>query len=593
MGVRMTQGQRPAHGGSRRRRALSIRARLMILALVATLPILIERIHNEENDRNNRVATAYSHALNLAHQAAATQSEAIVSVRAFLQSVASARAAFHPSDAECSDFLVRIAKPVPWVKTLSVANLQGKIICSSFPGAIGLDISDRSHFTDAVDSGDFVLSDYFLASRIKGAIITAAMAQTGPNGAAAAVILGVVDLHWFEQMADAFAVHSGRLLMVDGKGVVLARSPASDEWVGQNLSSHPLVAEMLAKPEGTFTGEGIDGVRGIFGFAQMPGTRARFAVGFDEREVLGRANHAMSIALVELGAVIALVMFGIWFGGERLLMRPIRALAQNAVRIGHGGGKEHLTDLPMAAEFVPLAAAMEDMAGQLAAREQQLRDTNNQLLELAHIDALTGLANRRAFNAQLAREWKLAAQLGQPIAVMMIDVDHFKLFNDHYGHVQGDACLRKVGSVLKAATRTEPETSEASGELRSILQRAGDKERCTDFAARYGGEEFAVLLRGADTEIAAKVAERLRRAVENLLMTHHGAPLGFVSISIGVAAVAPDERQCPQVLTEWADMGSIRLSCAVATPSRFIPRPPPCRGRADRFLGGQRLACRS
>src|SRR6185437_556380 len=124
--------ERPNSNYIRPKRALSIRARLMILAVIAAIPIVLERVYNEENDRAYRVATAYTHALNLAHQAAATQNEAIVSVRAFLQAVAGARAAFNPSDDTCSAFLTGIAKPVPWVKTLSVANLQGKIICSSF-----------------------------------------------------------------------------------------------------------------------------------------------------------------------------------------------------------------------------------------------------------------------------------------------------------------------------------------------------------------------------------------------------------------------------------------------------------------------------
>ncbi len=94
-------------------------------------------------------------------------------------------------------------------------------------------------------------------------------------------------------------------------------------------------------------------------------------------------------------------------------------------------------------------------AAKLSAREQELRDSNHQLRELAQLDALTGLANRRAFNEQLVAAWKLAVKLRQPIAVLMIDVDHFKPFNDIYGHVQGDACLRKVSGVLMEGTRVE------------------------------------------------------------------------------------------------------------------------------------------
>jgi PleD family two-component response regulator len=251
---------------------------------------------------------------------------------------------------------------------------------------------------------------------------------------------------------------------------------------------------------------------------------------------------------------MCVVLLGIWFGAERLLVRPIRALAQTAVRIGHGDSSAHVADLPLAPEFGPLAAAMNDMAGQLAEREQELLDSNKQLLELAHVDALTGLANRRSFNARLAKEWELACTARQPVAVLKIDVDHFKMFNDYYGHVQGDACLRKVGSVLKAGTRIAIE--QWLGEI-GVAPRQEPQlgpRRDTDFAARYGGEEFAVLLRGADARTAVMVAERLRKGVEDLLIANRGAPHGFVSISVGVAARVPDPGQNPQTLTESADI---------------------------------------
>jgi PleD family two-component response regulator len=272
--------------------------------------------------------------------------------------------------------------------------------------------------------------------------------------------------------------------------------------------------------------------------------------------VLARASRAMWAAFGELGIVAILVLLGIWFGGERLLMRPIRALTNTASRIGRGEDKTtHATDLPWAAEFIPLAVALDDMAAKLTAREQELRDSNDQLRELAQIDALTGLPNRRTFNERLMDEWKLAAKLRQPIAVLMIDVDFFKKFNDHYGHVQGDACLRKVSGVLMEGTRMRADSSAraAESELPPSVQQITGRARRSDFAARYGGEEFAVLLQGGDLDVALRVAERLRKGVENLLMAHAGAAWGFVSISIGAASALPIELTSPQDLMEQAD----------------------------------------
>src|SRR6185503_13465541 len=121
----------------------------------------------------------------------------LVALRAILQSVASARATFDFSNAACDQFLAAINKPIAWVQALSVANLQGQVVCSSFPDAIGLDISKRSHFLNAISTADFVLGDYLLVTRAKMPIMTAALPQLGPDGKPVAVILGVINLHWF------------------------------------------------------------------------------------------------------------------------------------------------------------------------------------------------------------------------------------------------------------------------------------------------------------------------------------------------------------------------------------------------------------
>src|SRR5947207_2754311 len=138
--------QQQPESGTARRRTLSIRGRLMILAMVAVVPLLIERFYDAEIDRKDHIEAAYKQALDVARRGTAAQNEAIISARAMLQVVASARETFSASDDSCSHFLARIAGPLPWIKVVSVANLQGIIVCSSLPVALGLDISRRPHF---------------------------------------------------------------------------------------------------------------------------------------------------------------------------------------------------------------------------------------------------------------------------------------------------------------------------------------------------------------------------------------------------------------------------------------------------------------
>ena len=552
MGLQVQQADSAIAGT---KRALSIRARLIILALIAIVPFVLERIHNEKFDRAQRVEAAYQQALGLARQAAAAQTDVIVSTRAFLTVLVGTRAVASPSEPSCMSLLKSIATPEPWIRALSVANIDGRIVCSSKPEAIGLDISTRSHFENALKTGAFVVGDYILGTRDKAPLIVGAVPQRDAAGVITSVALATLDLKWIGQIASTLAVqHNSIMLLVDGNGTVLAHEPNPAEWVGHRLGDHPLIKNILDQREGVVTAASLDGIRRIFAFVELPGTTAHVAIGFDENEVLARANSEMWLAFTELGLVVLLVLLAIWFGAERLLVRPIRVLAETAGRIGRGEDKTHAANLPLAAEFIPLAAALDDMSDKLEIREQELRDINIQLRELAQLDSLTGLANRRTFNTHLFSEWKLASKRRQPISALMIDVDHFKPFNDRYGHVQGDACLRKVGEALKSCTRSRTDIAAIPGmEERRALTSPAALGRDTQLAARYGGEEFAVLLPGVDLEIAAQIGERIRGAVENLLIAHAGAPWGFVSISVGVASIVPDERYSPQELTETAD----------------------------------------
>ena len=166
--------------------------------------------------------------------------------------------------------------------------------------------------------------------------------------------------------------------------------------------------------------------------------------------------------------------------------------------------------------------------------EERLAALNAELAHVAASDALTGLANRRRFDEALVAEWRRAARDGSRLSLLMIDVDRFKLYNDAYGHPEGDACLRAVAGVL-----------------RDLVRRPGD------IVARYGGEELAVLLPGTDATGAAKVAERCRAAVVALARPHAGnvACGGIVTVSIGCATGVPGEalEAEPMTLVEAAD----------------------------------------
>jgi diguanylate cyclase (GGDEF)-like protein len=163
-------------------------------------------------------------------------------------------------------------------------------------------------------------------------------------------------------------------------------------------------------------------------------------------------------------------------------------------------------------------------------RTAELEAANRALEKLSHTDALTGLINRRGFDMTLDVEWQRALHHRTPLTVAMIDVDKFKFYNDRYGHVAGDECLRVIGRAL-------------AGGLRQDL----------DVVCRYGGEEFAVILPGTDVTVGAAVAERIRAAVVALGQPHEGTNTGIVTISVGVASIVPQTSSTPAELVEAAD----------------------------------------
>ncbi|NRR29107.1 diguanylate cyclase [Oxalobacteraceae bacterium] len=171
----------------------------------------------------------------------------------------------------------------------------------------------------------------------------------------------------------------------------------------------------------------------------------------------------------------------------------------------------------------------------VTARTGELEESNRKLAALSTTDGLTGVGNRRGFDVALEAEWRRAARTGQTLALTLLDVDHFKKYNDHYGHVAGDACLRTVAELITTHGR-----------------------RTSDLVARYGGEEFALLAASTDAADAYGVAQAICAELAKLRLPHAGSPFGIVTISIGVAVMVPTEDGSPDQLVQEADRAMYR-----------------------------------
>jgi two-component system chemotaxis family response regulator WspR len=172
----------------------------------------------------------------------------------------------------------------------------------------------------------------------------------------------------------------------------------------------------------------------------------------------------------------------------------------------------------------------DDAFRQLRLSQQELARANSELQQLAALDGLTGIANRRRLDEALQTEWQRERRTSRPLSLLLCDVDHFKSYNDTLGHQAGDLCLKKVAAVLTEQLK-----------------------RPADLAARYGGEEFAILLPDTDIDGAKVLAESCRVQLERLALEHPGSAAGIVTMSIGVSSAVPTRHGSADELVADAD----------------------------------------
>ncbi|MDE1007329.1 MAG: diguanylate cyclase [Paraburkholderia fungorum] len=287
------------------------------------------------------------------------------------------------------------------------------------------------------------------------------------DGRFGGVALLAIRIEYFQHLLDRINTGDlGSVFIVMDDGTLLARKPFSSRDIGSSIAKSPTFQVMAAHDSGSYIAiSAVDGVRRMFTYARVPGTPLIAAVAPSVDEVLApwrRRSTIAGVLTLAFGAVFVMVS---WL----------------------------------------LAFALRDKSRAQAA-----------LVRLAATDPLTGLSNRRVLDKRLDEEWRRARRSGQPLSALFIDIDHFKHFNDVYGHASGDEALTAVAECISATV------------LRPV-----------DLVARYGGEEFAVILPDTAAEGALNVAEQIRGKVQSLRVAHRDGEVIAVTVSIGCATCVP------------------------------------------------------
>lgn len=433
---------------------------------------------------------------------------------------------------ECHELLREITNEHPRIDQMAVMRADGTIACTSAQAVPPTwNVADRDWFKEAtaLDAPSTVISQ-LLISRARGlpGVIVATGNKADENGSRSA-ISALMDLTWFKDIAANLSTSKeASIQIIDGRrGIVIAQSANLGKVTPNQALPSDLAEKVRTTARGTaeieMPGRGTE----IVGYQWLPGdagSHSAVLVSLNKSAVLAEADRHLVLGLLTDMAALTCGVLIAWAAAEMSIVRPLSALARMAVSFGGGNLEARVAvDEFSVAELKILGNTLNR-----AVEQVQLRD--HELEKLTLRDPLTGLANRRCFDSALDHAWKLAARNGTSVALIMVDVDHFKMFNDTYGHLAGDECLRNIAVAISKRARS-----------------------AEDIVSRYGGEEIAILIPDIDLFAAAAMADRVVIEVRNLELPHRAAPSQWVTVSAGLAIMAPIGGASPHALIEAAD----------------------------------------
>lgn len=431
----------------------------------------------EANIRETEVVTSGT-ARSMAEQAETTLKTADTIAASLVERV-EAEGVGPESRARFYRLMTSLAAALPAIHEMGIIDSHGDAIVKSLvPDPSGLNYADREYFRFHAAHPEHVA---FIGARVKSKVdgtynVTVTHRFDRPDGSFAGVVVTSVSMKFFQQLFDQMQAKSGGVIaLLADDDTILARSPMLPDEIGAVAGGSELRPYMRDHP----------GTGSLIYLSSIDGVRR-----------LGSYQH--------------------------LSQYPLSTLMSQSEWDLQGSWRAELRTHAIILVCVMVVVAV---LGSRAVSASRLLNAQ------AMRDSLTGLANRRFFDATIEREFRRAARTGRPISIIMIDIDYFKDYNDCYGHPAGDECLRAIARTVE-----------------DCVSREGA------IAARYGGEEIAVILPGSGQPQAYAVAERMRLAVRSLAMRHARQRGGIVTLSAGVATCAPRRNAGGwQVLVDDAD----------------------------------------
>jgi diguanylate cyclase (GGDEF)-like protein len=440
--------------------------------------------HEHEHELDNAETTTSNMARALAQHAEDTMLS-VDNIVAGLVNAVELQRRQHLPDSALREFVITRVAELPMLDSLLVIDENGRPLISSQPwmdkGFVYTDCEYFNYHRQFTNQGPHISA----AIRTKSTndwVLAVSRRLNHADGRFAGVVVANIKLDYFKFFYDEFDIgEDGVIFLASDNGTLLVRRPFRDAEVDMDISRGGVFTEYLTRgPIGSMVLTSIiDHTERLYSYRQLQEYPLLVSVALSKKEIFA-AWRTRTYRLIAICTVL-FILFSI-FGTYLILQIRMRQATENELRDA----------------------------------KWTLESLNDELQALASEDGLTALTNRRKFDAVLTQELHRAIRNRSSLALIMIDVDRFKQFNDMYGHPAGDDCLRRISGVLKSVP-----------------------SRASDMAARYGGEELAVLLPDTDAVGAYMIAERIRAEVEALGIPHKANPGGVATICAGVAAMRP------------------------------------------------------
>ena len=528
----MESGQTPPCGRrplGREMTNFKTRARILLLVILAALPALVLTAYSALERRGSEKERARAELNRLVKLAAMQQWQVVEGARQMMVASSQILLTLLKDRKRCTQYFASLlAQNRGTYHSMGLFDENGNLFCNAASWQDKAYSGDRLYFRLARETGRFAVGEYQIGRITGQAGINFGFPVRDAEHRVKAVAFAGLDLADLGRMAEATPLPpEGILTVIDVKGTILSRKPAMEGRVGQKLWNPQVIESILAGSDGLLEAKGEDGVDWLLAhqvvYTNPDGAfPLRVLITVPLGRVFEEANRALVRDLLGITLATLFLLVAAWYGSEWFMLRKFRALLGAAQRMRAGNLKARTGIRHGEEELSQLAQAFDEMADALQERERRLQ-------EQAISDPLTGLYNRRYLSEFLPRELARSGRNATPVAVILIDLDHFKRVNDSAGHEAGDIVLRAVGNLLKSNVRG------------------------SDIACRFGGEEFALILPETDAESAARRAESIRLSISALDLSHAGRPLAKVTASFGLA-MFPDHARDTEDLLRVADV---------------------------------------